>query len=127
MQNKRLVLGMSILVLVVGAAAFIGGRLLHGNAGPLRLGMTLGGNGGMVSMSIQVTPAPELPTTQPEVIGSFVERKDKTLVIQAVSMSAGQGGGIVVQSSSGGGGEAVAGSPWTTVDPEWKLLSTMKQ
>src|SRR6185503_14219405 len=39
--------------------------------------------------------------------GLFVERKDKTIVIQSVSLKAG-GGGMVVES---GGGESVAGSP----------------
>ena len=122
MQNKKMIVGLSILVLVVGAAAFIGGRMLNQKAGPLGLGMPLGGNGDVMSIAIQVTPAPELPTTQPEVIGSFVERKDKTIFIQSVSMEAGKGG-IVVQSSSGGDGEEVSGSPLDNSGPKVEVVT----
>ena len=119
MQNKKLIVGLSILVVLVGVAAFIGGRFLNGRVGPL--GMPLGGNGGMVSISVEVTPAPELPTTQPEVIGSFVERKDKTIVIQSVSLNAGKGG-MVLQTSSGGEGEAMAGSPMENDGPKVEVV-----
>jgi len=119
MHNKKLIIGLSILVVLVGVAAFIGGRLLNGRVGPL--GMPLGGNGGMVSISVEVTPAPELPTTQPEVIGSFVERKDKTIVIQSVSLNAGKGG-MVLQTSSGGEGEAMAGSPMENDGPKVEVV-----
>ena len=119
MHNKKLIIGLSILVVLVGVAAFIGGRLLNGRVGPL--GMPLGGNGGMVSISVEVTPAPELPTTQPEVIGSFVERKDKTIVIQSVSINAGKGG-MVLQTSGGGEGEAMAGSPMENDGPKVEVV-----
>ena len=123
MQNKKLIVGLSILVLLIGAAAFIAGRMLNGNVGPLGLGMPLGGGGDMISISIQVTPAAELPTTQPEVIGLFAERKDKTIVVQSVSMDAGKGGGFVVQ-SGGGEGEAVAGSPLDNSGPKVEVVIT---
>jgi len=119
MHNKKLIIGLSILVVLVGVAAFIGGRLLNGRVGPL--GMPLGGNGGMVSISVEVTPAPELPTTQPEVIGSFVERKDKTIVIQSVPLNAGKGG-MVLQTSGGGEGEAMAGSPMENDGPKVEVV-----
>ncbi len=103
MQNKKLIVILGILVIVVGAAAFIGGRLLNQSAGPLGLmGMPLGGGKGMVSISVQITPAPELPITQPVTTGLFVERKDNSIFVSAVSMKAG-GGGVVVQSSKGEG------------------------
>ena len=121
MQNKKLIIGLSILVVIVGTAAFIAGRLLNRGVGPLGLGMPLGGNGEMMSISIQVTPAAELPTTQPEVIGSFVERQDNTIVIQSVSINAGQGG-MVLQASSGGDGEAVAGSPVDNDGPKVEVV-----
>jgi len=121
MQNKKLIVGLSILVVIIGVAAFIGGRLLNGGVGPLGLGMLLGGNGGTVSISVEVTPAPELPTTQPEVIGSFVERKDKTIVIQSVPLNAGKGG-MVLQTSGGGEGEAMAGSPMENGGPEVEVV-----
>ena len=122
MQNKKMMIILSILVIVVGVAAFIGGRMLNQKAGPLGLGMPLGGNGDVMSVAIQITPAPELPTTQPELIGSFVERKDKTIFIQSVSMEAGQGGVVVVQSSSGGDGEEVSGSPLDNGRPKVEVV-----
>lgn len=109
MQNKRTVLVMGVLILVVGAAAFVGGRMLNGNVGPLGL-FGLGGKGDVMSFAINVIPAEELPKTPPEVMGLFVERKDKTIVIQTVSLDAG-GKGVVVAK---GGGEAIAGSPVDT-------------
>jgi hypothetical protein len=121
MQNKKLIVGLSILVVVVGVAAFIGGRLLNGSVGPLGLRLPMGGNGQFMSVAIQVTPAPELPTTQPEVIGSFVERKDNTIVLQSISMEAGKGG-MVLQTSSGGEGEVVAGSPMENDGPKVEVV-----
>ena len=119
MQNKKIIVGLSILIVVVGAAAFIGGRWLNQGVGPMGLGLPMG-NGDVMSISVQITPAPELPTTQPEVIGAFVERKDKTIVIQSVSMEAGKGG-VVVQ-SSGGDGESFAGSPVDSNGPKVEVV-----
>jgi hypothetical protein len=112
MQNKRMFLVMGVLVLVVGAAAFIGGRMLNSNVGPLGL-FGLRGKGDVMSFAINVIPAEELPKTPPEAMGLFVERKDKMIVIQSFSLDAG-GKGVVVAK---GGGEAVAG---TRVDGEIK-------
>ena len=109
MQNKKMIFILGILVLVVGAAAFIGGRMLNGKVGPLGLGMPMG-NGGMVSISVQVTPAPELPTTEPETRGLFVERKDNSIFVSAISMDAG-GKGVVLQTGGGGDGEPSVSGP----------------
>jgi|SRR5687767_7252732 len=105
-QNKKLILVMGVLVLLVGAAAFLAGRMLKSKVGALGF-FGLGGKGNMRVFSINLIPAEELPKTPPEVTGLFVERKDKTIVIQSVSLRAG-GGGMVVEK---GGDEAVAGSP----------------
>ena len=75
-----------------------------------------------MSVSIQITPAPELPTTQPEVLGLFVERKDNSIALSSVSMEAGKGG-VVVQ-SGGGEGESVAGSPLDTNGPKVEVIIT---
>ena len=95
MQNKKMIFLMSVLVLAVGAAAFIGGRMLNGEVNPLDF-FGLGENGDMMSVSINIVPAEELPKTPPEVMGLFVERKDKTIIIQSVSLKAG-GGGVVAE------------------------------
>lgn len=100
MQNKRLIIIMVVLVLVVGAAAFLAGRMLNGKVGPLGF-FGLGGKGDMMSISINIVPAEELPKTPPEVRGLFVERKDNTIVVQSISLKAG-GKGIVVEKGEGG-------------------------
>jgi len=90
MSNKKSYIGLGIILLFVGVAAFIGGRMLNGKVGIVGLG---GPNGGRVSISINdITPAPELPSTRPEITGVFVERKDNTVIIQVVSFDAGVGG-----------------------------------
>lgn len=91
MLNKRLVLVMSVLVVLMGAAVFLAGRMLSNGVGPVGLGGPMGG--GPVSISLDdITPAPELPTTAPEITGLFVERKDNTVIVQSVSFDAGVGG-----------------------------------
>jgi hypothetical protein len=101
MQNKKLYVSLGILVLLVGAAAFVAGRMLNNKVNPLGL-FGLGGKGNMMAVSINLVPAEELPRTPPEVTGLFVERKDKTIIVQSVSLKGG-GGGMVVE--KGGGGE----------------------
>jgi hypothetical protein len=100
MQNRKLFVILGIIVVLVGAAAFLGGRMLNGNVGPLGLGMPLG-KGDMMAVSVQVTAAPELPTTKPDVTGLFIERKDNSIFVSAISMEAG-GKGFVVQSGRDG-------------------------
>ena len=80
MQNKRLIVILGILVLIVGAAAFIGGRFLnHG----------LGSAG---SIAVTIVPAMELPITSPEVTGPFIERRDNAMIVESKSLQAGGGG-----------------------------------
>ena len=119
MQNKKLIVTLAILVLLVGTAAFIGGRMLNGKIGPLGLGMPIGG-GDVMSVSVQVTPAPELPTREPEVRGLFVERKDNSVFVSAISMEAG-GKGFVIQ--NGGDGEQSVSGPEAT-GPKKEVLIT---
>ena len=78
MQNRRLYFISGLVILFVGAAAYIAGRLING--GPT--------GGDRVS---NVTPAPEIPRTAPEISGLLVERKDNTVILQAVSFDAGSG------------------------------------
>jgi hypothetical protein len=90
MQNKRLYIILGVVVLLVGAAAFTAGRMLNSRAGTVGLGGPLGGR---VSISLSdITPAPELPATRADIRGSFVERKDNTIVLQAFSFDSGVGG-----------------------------------
>ena len=83
MQNKRLILIIAIGFVIVAAAAFVGGRLLNGQAGPLRF-FPMNGDG-KFSVQIKRTPAPELPTARPDLTGLFVSRNDNTLTVQSMS------------------------------------------
>jgi len=90
MQNKKLYIIFGLAILLIGIAAFVGGRMLNGNVGIVGLG---GPNGGQVSISINdITPAPELPVTPADITGMFVERKDNAVVVQAVTFGMGVGG-----------------------------------
>jgi hypothetical protein len=90
MQKKRLYMGVIVVILLVGIAAFVGGRMLNGDVGNVGLG---GPNGGRVSISLDdITPAPELPNQKADITGVFVERKDNTIVVQANTFGAGIGG-----------------------------------
>ncbi len=109
MQNKKLFIILSLLVVLVGGAAFIAGRLLNQKAGGT--GGPLGGDGHM-GFSMQMIPAKELPKTPPEVTGQFVERKDNTIVVSSIPLETGKGG--VVLNSSGGGDKS--GGPSTSSD-----------
>ncbi len=90
MQNKRLYITFGLAILLIGIAAFVAGRMLNGKVGNVGLG---GPNSGRVSISLNdVTPAPELPSTKADITGSFVERKDNTIIVQAVSFGTDVGG-----------------------------------
>jgi hypothetical protein len=109
MKGKKLyiLIGLAAVLLIV--AAFVAGRLLTGSGGGL-LGLLRPGGGPMTS-SVSMVPAPELPTTQPELTGLFAERQDNSIFVQSISMDAGMGGGGVVVSSSGGDTVTSAGGP----------------
>jgi len=98
MQNKKLIINLSILVLLVGAAAFVAGRMFNGGVNPLAYDGSLPGSQRFTFSSNSVVPAPELPTTKADVSGLYVEMKDNTMVIQIVSLDGGIGG-IVGHSS----------------------------
>ena len=78
MQNKRLILILSILIVFVGAAAFFAGRMLNRRERPFSLF-----DGGVEGDGISILPAPELPSTPAEVEGIFVGRKDQIIIIEA--------------------------------------------
>jgi hypothetical protein len=94
MQNKKVIVSLGILILLVGGAAFVAGKMLNNKVNPLGL-FGFGDSGGVMEVSIDLVPAAELPTTEPQIIGLFVERKDKTIVIQSTSLKTG-GQGVAV-------------------------------
>jgi hypothetical protein len=67
-MNKKLYVSLGIVMTVMGAAAFLAGRLLNRGVSPVGLF-------GPVDDGISILPAEELPITPPEVEGQFVERQ----------------------------------------------------
>lgn len=107
MNKKRILIGLGITAafLIVGTAAFIGGRLLN-SSGRLPGFFTIGEGGNIAGLSIQFEPAPELPTTQAILAGPFVERRDNSIYVQEISMDSGAQGGVVVSSGSVSAGDS---------------------
>ena len=90
MQSIKLYVYLGVAILLVGAAAFIARRMFNARVGTVGLG---GPSSGRVSISLEdITAAPELPATRADITGSLVERKDNTIVVQAVSFDSGVGG-----------------------------------
>lgn len=73
-----------------------------------------------MEISINLIPAAELPKIRPELIGPFVERKDKTIVVQSTSLKTG-GQGIIVQKGEAG---AVSPSPNMNYGPKVEVVIT---
>lgn len=86
MQNKKYYILFAIVVIVLAGAAFVGGKMLNGQTAGSTVFLP------PVNLTpIAITPAPELPSRQPETTGTFVERNDNTLKIQTVSIEMGHG------------------------------------
>ena len=79
---------------------------------------------GQFAVSINMIPAPELPKTEPEAQGTFVERKDNTIVLQAVSMEMGKGGVVVSAGSGGDGGPMTSDGPGEGDGPKVEVVIT---
>jgi hypothetical protein len=93
MKNKILYVVSGLAILLVGVAAFMAGRMLNASTAPAGFFGRPIGNAGRNFISIDdIVPAPELPTTSPELTGLFVERKDNTVILQEVSFDPGLGG-----------------------------------
>ena len=79
-KRPRVIVGALVLVVMFAGAAFVGGRLLNStvSAGGL---VPSGVAGGKQAMHLEVIPASELPTSSPDVVGPFTERKDNSLFV----------------------------------------------
>lgn len=133
-MNKKLIIIVSIGLVIVAAAAFVGGRFLNGSFGPMGLipfGPGGGGPGaGTFSMAINMTPAPELPTRQADLTGLFTERKDNTITVQSFTMDGDGGGGVAIavhgSSSEGGEGPVITSSGDMGNGPKTEVVVTGK-
>lgn len=74
-MSKKLFASLGIIIILMGAAAFLAGRLLNRGVGPLNL---FGPDGDGIS----ILPAKELPKTPPAVEGLFVERQDSLIIVE---------------------------------------------
>ena len=82
-RRTKLIVGVVALVLLLGGAAFVGGRLLNqavpaGGPGGMMIG---GGPDGGQRVSVEFVPAKELPTAPPDARGLFAERKDNSVYV----------------------------------------------
>ncbi|MCI0550434.1 MAG: hypothetical protein L0287_05730 [Anaerolineae bacterium] len=75
-MKTNLYIMLGIVILVVGAAAFIAGRMLNRGVSPLGLSI------GPKPDGITILPAEELPKTEPEAEGLFIERQDNIIFVQ---------------------------------------------
>ncbi|HEU0297033.1 MAG TPA: hypothetical protein VFR47_30115 [Anaerolineales bacterium] len=89
-MKKNLYIILGIVIIVISIAAFMAGRMINGGVGPLNLFGGIGEGDG-----ISILPAKELPKTQAEVEGLFVERQDNIIIVE----------------TNPPGGDGVSGSP----------------
>jgi len=84
------------LVIVLGAAAFLAGRLMNrpevqaglGRGSGPRIAISKGGPGGSgVPIELDIKPAAELPQTPPDAAGILTKRKDNSLFIGTGSVT----------------------------------------
>jgi hypothetical protein len=111
-KRTGFIIGGIVLVIFLAAAAFLAGKLLNRPAGtaigPGNMGLLTNGEGpvGAVSQRIELTPAPELPQTQPETTGIFVNREDNSIFIGTGAVTFGvmvdQGGSSTTEASYDG-------------------------
>lgn len=117
MQNKKIWFILIPAILLVAAAAFVGGRLLNGQAGSLGF-LPMGDGQMMTSVSFNMIPAPELPTTDPTLVGDFSERKDNTIFVKSFDFEGGDvAGGVMVVSAGPSDGASSSEAPVTSENP----------
>jgi hypothetical protein len=125
--------GITVLVLLLAGAAFVGGRLLNGQGFP---GMSLGGpgmvlgggNGNNVRIDLgDILPAKELPQTPADTRGIFDHRQDNSIFVGTgqvmMTVKKDQSGNVETSSNHDGPTVEVVVSSQTTVYQD----VTMKQ
>jgi hypothetical protein len=87
-RTALIIAGIVGVIMLLGAAAFVAFRLLRpetaaidGGPGGAGLYVSGGQNGGSRSFKIDVTPAPELPTTPADVLGTYSRMDGNSLFI----------------------------------------------
>ncbi len=83
-RRAKLIVGVVALIVLLGGAAFVGGRLLNQAAPPTGGEGSLvmsGGPDGAQRVSVQIEPSKDLPSAAPDVRGLFSERKDNSIFV----------------------------------------------
>lgn len=113
-KNILIIGGIAVLVLLLGGAAFVGGRLLNGKGIPGFSGgpEVITGPGGQTSVRIKagdIQPAEELPGTSADVRGIFDHRQNNSIFVGTgnVQMSVMKDSSGQVHTSSSHSGPAV--------------------
>jgi hypothetical protein len=137
MKGKYIVIGV-VIVLLLGGAAFMAGRLLQKSAqteevpqgmiGPngevIAPGISSSSGGGgesstMASVSVRMEPAQELPATDPNVRGQLRRVEDNSIFVKDI------GGGGMVVATMGDDGELTIDSPGSEgTDTEIEIVVT---
>ncbi len=87
MKRIWLVIGGIVLVVLLAAAAFVGGQLLNGQGLPVQASggglqlMTSGGGKAAQQVKLDIQPAKELPQTPADVKGLFDHRQDNSFFV----------------------------------------------
>jgi hypothetical protein len=126
MKKKFLIgIGAVLGVALLAGAVFMGVRLLNSKSPNGGLGGLLAGvggpNSGKVSFSIQVTPAPELPTAGADIVGTVSSIKDNSIFVSEMGKGTEGGGGNTVivgkAITSSGGSSPDSGLSTNDVSP----------
>lgn len=106
-RRTKLIGSVVALIVLLTGAAFVGGRLLNQAApqgGPgdvVPVGDPAGGQG----VSVEMVPAKELPTTEPDALGLFAERKDNSIYVtigDEFAMRVDKNGNVDLQTNGNG-------------------------
>ena len=101
MLNRKLYIMMSASMIVIGVAAYVAGRMFNSGVSPVAQdGSILGNQEFTFSSTNNVTPAPELPATSPEIVGLYVAMLDNTMTVQIVANLGGIAGDLSVDVNS---------------------------
>lgn len=119
-RRTKLIAGVVALIVLLGGAAFVGGRLLNQQKpGVDSGGITLnGGPGGAQSISLQFERAKDLPEAAPDVAGLFAERKDNSVFVTVgdkVTVAVSKDGSVDTQTDGNGQKLEVVVTSETTV------------
>jgi hypothetical protein len=125
-MKKKILIGIGglLAVALLAGAAFMAVRLLNSKTadgpGGLLAGLGLPGGGtASFAMKIEMTPAPELPTTRADVVGQVANIKDNSIFVSEFAKGRGGEGGtmvIVGKTISGGTGASTDSSGPSSVD-----------